>query len=138
MKNTTASEDWLTLVEAWETFYSGRPKSPTHEELQKVVEICEDAGASRFLIRDDNEIIFSENHTVHINPGFILVGQETRHVSADATYARHGFTHRLKFLSFSEFGEREQDPPVPGKVLCPIQGVKVLSGRECDYCGGIH
>lgn len=127
---------WMTFDKAWEEFYSlpQREKRPTDAEKEVAREVCEDLGAISFRIRNDEEIIFSKDHIVHINPGFISTKSRARHVIPADTY--NGYSHCYKFTNF-KLKEHLQTSAIP-KVLCPGWGIWVNPDVECDYCGEVH
>lgn len=133
MKNDEMREQ-MTLEESWNRFFAHRDR-PTDDEFRKVSEICKEVEVSRFLIRRDGEIIHSEDHRVHIHPGFIVSKQSSRHVLADPTYP--SFPFRMNFAKFQVRSNAAKVPPLP-KVLCPHQGVWVRPDVQCDYCSEIH
>lgn len=136
MNDKTEESGWLNFDDAWEAFYAlpQRRSRPTDAEKEIAREVCEDCDAHLFKVRSDGEIIYSKDHTVHINPGFMSTGKEARHVFESNKY--HGFPYRYEFTNFVV------PPPPPqadgGKVLCPEYGIQVRPDVECGYCGATH
>lgn len=136
MTHVPPDPGWMTFDEAWEVFYSlpQRKTRPTDDEKEIARQVCEDLGAVSFKIRDDEEIIYSKGHVVHINPGFMSTKSVARHVFPSETYP--GWSHRYEFTNFT--ATLHQPTPEDGKVLCPDWGIRVNPGVECDYCGEVH
>jgi hypothetical protein len=127
----------MSFDEAWERFFSlpQRKRRPADPEKRIARDVCEDCDARLFRIRKDEEIIYSEDHVVHINPTFMSTKCAASHVFVSDKYP--GYSHRYEFTSFVE-----PSPPQPstvvGKVLCPEFRLWVNPGVECGFCGGVH
>ena len=137
MKETNMNV-WMTFDEAWETFYSlpQRKSRPTEGEKNVAREVCEDLMAVKFAIRPDEKIIYSEEHVVHINPGFVSTKGEARHVVRSEKYP--GFSHQYEFTNFEAQATPNSVGKSDGKVLCDESSVWVNPGAECGFCGEVH
>jgi len=127
-------DQWMTFDEVWEKFFSlpQRRSRPSEIDFALARSVCEELHQTRFAIRSDEEIFYSEDHVVHVNPGFLSSRRAAAGLKPDATYGK--FTHRYEFINFSV-----PEPESMGtKILCPEYNVRVNPDAECGFCGGTH
>ena len=126
---------WMTFDEAWETFFSlpQRKSRPGEIDFAIARSVCEELHQTRFAIRSDEEIFYSEDHVVHVNPGFLSSKRAAAELKPDTTYGK--FTHRYEF---STFRDSDESASMGTKVLCPEYNVRVNPDAECGFCGGTH
>jgi hypothetical protein len=127
-------DHWMTFDEAWEAFFSlaQRKSRPSEIDFALARSVCEELHQARFAIRSDEEIFYSEDHVVHVNPGFLSAKRPATGLEPDTTYGK--FTHRYEFENFTVANPVSME----NKVLCPEYNVRVNPDAECDFCGETH
>jgi len=127
-------DHWMTFDEAWETFFSlaQRKSRPSEIDFALARSVCEELLQTRFAIRRDEEIFYSEDHVVHVNPGFLSAKMPAAGLEPDTTYGK--FTHRYEFKNFTDVNPVSKE----NKVLCPEYNVRVNPDSECGFCGETH
>jgi len=127
----------LEFDRAWRNFYESRPNHPSDQDLENVREIIDHFGLALFVVTEN--YIQDVDNKIHINSGFLVSREVCPHVLPDDVYSKEGFHFRLRFSNRGPGdGPRPDGTTVQGKVLCPVQWVRVTPNVSCDYCGAVH
>lgn len=125
----------LSLEEAWQAFYRGNDNGPADADFLRVKEAVDFLSVGPFYVTTN--YITDVDHSVHINPGFLVAKVPFPGGHTDDVYEEQGFCCRLWFTNRGSGGGSKETSNVV-KVLCPRQFVRVNAGVPCDYCGDIH
>ncbi len=134
-KGESEMTEQMDFDRAWRDFYESRPNPPSEQDKEKVRQIIDHLGLSSFSVT--RNYVRDGANRIHINSGFLVSREMCPHVGRDISYSEEGFHFRLWF---SNRGGEPGSPEttVRGKVLCPVQGVRVTPNVSCDYCGESH
>ena len=136
-KGESEMTEQMDFDRAWRDFYESRPNPPSEQDKEKVRQIIDHFGLALFVVTED--YIQDVDNKIHINSGFLVSREVCPHVLPDDVYSKEGFHFRLWFSNRGLGPDPGRNgTTVQGKVLCPVQGVRVTPNVSCDYCGESH